>query len=86
MTSVFNYVSPIVDALTAKLPGFQYCFLLAVEGGAELQKWKLWTIQNRSKKNKYTVSSSTCDRLRLLFMFLEADTPSNIFAQTTTAR
>ena len=38
MTAVFNYVSLIVVALTAKLPEFQYCFLLAVEGGAGLQK------------------------------------------------
>ena len=37
MTSVFNYVSLIVDALTDKLPGFHYCVLSAVEGGAGLQ-------------------------------------------------
>lgn len=38
-TSVFNYVSLIVDALSDKLPGFEFStfFLLAVEGRAGLQ-------------------------------------------------
>lgn len=73
-TSVFNYVSLIVDALSDKLPGFEFStfFLLAVEGRAGLQILKLWTIRNRSKKNEYTVSSSTRDRLLLLFTFVRS--------------
>ena len=86
MISVLNYVSLIVDALTDKLPGFHYCFLLVVEGGAGLQNRKLLTIRNRSKKNEYTFRSPTRDRLLLLFRFVRSRPVEQHFCPTTTAR
>lgn len=86
MISVLNYVSLIEDALTDKLPGFHYCFLLVVEGGAGLQNRKLLTIRNRSKKNEYTFRSPTRDRLLLLFRFVSSRPVEQHFFPTTTAR
>lgn len=40
MTSVFNYVSLIVDALTDKSPGFQKMFFLSGRGWSGTAKMK----------------------------------------------